>query len=138
MDFIAKLEELSGHEDVLTVSREVNELRGKFDDYVLEEERKFQVSQLEEEKVEVEGIEGEAGEDAQPQDIPKIAEPETDFGKEAFYTLFDAFKVRRKEAVDAKNAILTENLRQKKELIARLQKVVTSEEIIGAAFAAFK
>ncbi|MCJ8289861.1 MAG: DUF349 domain-containing protein [Crocinitomicaceae bacterium] len=140
MDFIAKLEELSGHEDVLTVSREVNELRGKFDDYVLEEERKLQVSQLEEEKVEVEveGIEGEAGEDAQPQDIPKIAEPETDFGKEAFYTLFDAFKVRRKEAVDAKNAILTENLRQKKELIARLQKVVTSEENIGAAFAAFK
>lgn len=121
MDFIAKLEELSGHEDVLSVSRDVNELRGKFDDYVLEEERKFQVSQLEAE---------EKGE--------TVPELEGDFGKDAFYTLFDAFKVRRKEASDAKKALLAENLRQKRELIARLQKVVTSEENIGAAFAAFK
>ena len=80
MDFIAKMEELSAQEDVLTVSREVNELRGKFDDYVLEEERKFQVSQLEAEES------GEA-----------IPEQETDFGKEAFYALFDAYKVRRKK-----------------------------------------
>lgn len=127
MDFIAKMEELSGHEDVLTVSREVNELRGKFDDYVLEEERKFQVSQLEAEEA-----------NAQQQDLPKITEPETDFGKEAFYALFNAYKVRRKEASDAKKAVLAENLRQKRELIERLQKVVTSEENIGAAFAAFK
>lgn len=121
MDFIAKLEELSAHEDALTVSREINELRGKFDDYVLEEERKFQVSQLEAE---------ESGE--------TVPEQEGDFGKEAFYSLFDAYKVRRKEAKDAKTAILSDNLRQKRELIARLQKVVTSEENIGAAFAAFK
>lgn len=121
MDFIAKLEELSAHEDALAVSRELNELRGKFDDYVLEEERKFQVSQLEAE---------ESGE--------SIPELEGDFGKEAFYALFDAYKVRRKAAKDAKTAILTENLRQKRELITRLQKVVTSEENIGAAFAAFK
>ena len=120
-DFIAKMEELSGHEDVLTVSREVNELRGKFDDYMLEEERKFQVSQL------------EAEERGEP-----VPEQEGDFGKEAFYALFDAYKVRRKEASDAKKALLTENLRQKRELIERLQKVVTSEENIGAAFAAFK
>ena len=121
MDFIAKMEELSAQEDVLTVSREVNELRGKFDDYVLEEERKFQVSQLEAEES------GEA-----------IPEQEGDFGKEAFYSVYDAYKVRKKEAIDARNAIETENLRQKKELITRLQNVVTSEENIGAAFAAFK
>ena len=121
MDFIAKMEELSAQEDVLTVSREVNELRGKFDDYVLEEERKFQVSQLEAEES------GEA-----------IPEQEGDLGKEAFYTVYDAYKARKKEAIDARNAIENENLRQKKELITRLQKVVTSEENIGAAFAAFK
>lgn len=121
MDFIAKMEELSAQEDVLTVSREVNELRGKFEDYVLEEERKLQVSQLEAE---------ERGE--------TIPEQEGDFGKEAFYAIYDAYKARKKEAIDARNAVETENLRQKKELIARLQKVVTSEENIGAAFAAFK
>lgn len=121
MDFIAKLEELSAHEDALKVSREMNELRGKFDDYVLEEERKVQVAQLEAE---------EKGE--------SIPENDSDFGKEAFYALFDAYKVRRKDAKDAKTALLAENLRQKRELITRLQKVVTSEENIGAAFAAFK
>ncbi|MDG1331548.1 MAG: DUF349 domain-containing protein [Crocinitomicaceae bacterium] len=121
MDFIAKMEELSAQEEVLTVSREVNELRGKFDDYVLEEERKFQVSQLEAEE------RGEA-----------IPEQEGDFGKEAFYAVYDAYKARKKEAIDARNSIETENLRQKKELITRLQNVVTSEENIGAAFAAFK
>lgn len=121
MDFIAKLEELSAQEDVLAVSRDVNELRGKFDDYLLEEERKFQVSQLEAEE------RGEA-----------IPEQEGDFGKEAFYTVYDAYKTRKKAAIDSRNAIETENLRQKRELISRLQKVVTSEENIGAAFAAFK
>lgn len=120
-DFIAQLEELSTQEDVLAVSREVNELRGKFDDYVLEEERKLQVSQLEAE---------ERGE--------TIPEQESDFGKEAFYQLYDDYKTRKKAAVAARNAIETENLRQKRELISRLQKVVTSEENIGAAFAAFK
>ncbi|NVK64722.1 MAG: DUF349 domain-containing protein [Flavobacteriales bacterium] len=120
-DFIAQLEELSAHEDVLAVSRDVNELRGKFDDYILEEERKFQVSQLEAEE------RGEA-----------VPEMEGDFGKEAFYQLYDAYKTRKKAAIDARNAIESENLRQKRELITRLQKVVTSEENIGAAFASFK
>ena len=127
MDFIAKLEELSAHEDALKVSREVNELRGKFDDYVLEEERKVQVAQLE--TVEAEG---------QQHDETRIAEQESDFGKEAFYAIYNAYKERRKTAKEAKTAILADNLRQKRELITRLQKVVTSEENIGAAFAAFK
>lgn len=121
MDFIAKLEELSAHEDALTVSREINELRGKFDDYVLEEERKVQVAQL------------EAEESGEP-----VVETDSDFGKEAFYALFDVYKERRKAVKEAKTAEQNENLRQKRELIARLQKVVTSEENIGAAFAAFK
>ncbi len=127
MDFIAKLEELSAHEDALKVSREVNELRGKFDDYVLEEERKVQVAQLE--TVEAEG---------QQHDETRIAEQESDFGKEAFYAIYNAYKERRNTAKEAKTAILADNLRQKRELITRLQKVVTSEENIGAAFAAFK
>jgi hypothetical protein len=146
MDFIAKLEELSAQENVLSVSKEVNELRSKFDDYVLEEERKVQVAQLEAEKVESDPEEEvEAGPEAEVEAetnvkpvVESTEESDNDLGKAAFYVLFDAFKVRRKAAVEAKNNLLAENLRLKRELIARLQKVVTSEENIGAAFAAFK
>ena len=44
--FIEELEKLAQNEDVLMVSREVNELKGRFEDYVLEEERKNQVALL--------------------------------------------------------------------------------------------
>ena len=138
MDFIAKLEELSAQENVLSVSKEVNELRSKFDDYVLEEERKVQVAQLEAEKVESDPEEEVEAETNVKPVVESTEESDNDLGKAAFYVLFDAFKVRRKAAVEAKNNLLAENLRLKRELIARLQKVVTSEENIGAAFAAFK
>lgn len=121
MDFIAKLKELAESEDVLAVSRDVNELRSKFDDYVLEEERKFQVSQLEAE---------EKGE--------TVPELDTDFGKEAFYEVFDVYKGRRKAVVDERNAVESKNLTEKRGLINRLREIVSSEENIGAAFAAFK
>lgn len=121
LDFIARLKELAANEDVLSVSRDVNELRSKFDDYVLEEERKFQVSQLEAE---------DRGEE-----IPTL---ETDFGKEEFYTLFDAYRTARKEKADEKKAIQSKNLGQKRALIKRLSEIVTTEENIGAAFGAFK
>ena len=121
LDFIARLKELAANEDVLSVSRDVNELRSKFDDYVLEEERKFQVSQLEAE---------ERGEE-----VPTL---ETDFGKEEFYTLFDAYRTARKEKSDEKKAIQSKNLGQKRALIKRLSEIVTTEENIGAAFGAFK
>ncbi len=119
--FIEQLQELVANEDVLAVSRDVNDLRSKFDDYVLEEERKFQVAQLEAE---------EKGEDAPVQ--------EGDFGKQAFYELFDAYKLKRKSAAEEKKAYELKNLGDKRVLIRRLSEVVTSEENIGAAFASFK
>ena len=44
-EFIEKLKELTSAEDVLEVSKEVSELRTKFEDYVLEEERKIYKTQ---------------------------------------------------------------------------------------------
>ena len=44
--FIEELEKLAQNEDVLMASREVNELKVRFDDYILEEERKDQVALL--------------------------------------------------------------------------------------------
>jgi len=120
-NFIEKLKELTSQEDVLAVQSEVNELRSKFDDYVLEEERKLQVSQLEAQ---------EKGEE--------IPEAESDFGKEEFYTIFNEYKERRKAASEEKKANEEKNLQAKKSLIKRLQDVITNEENIGAAFASFK
>ncbi len=121
MDFIAALKEFTEQEDVLSVSRDVNELRGKFDDYVLEEERKFQILELDAE---------EKGE-SKP-------EMQGDFGKEAFYVIYNIHKTERKRIIDERNAAEAENLKAKRALIERLQGVVTSEENIGAAFGAFK
>lgn len=120
-DFIDKLTELAGAEDLLSVASELKELRSKFEDYVLEEERKLQVAQLEAE---------ETGE--------SIPEVEGDFGKEEFYTLYNAVNDKRKALKESKTAEETTNLQAKKSLINKLQDVITKEENIGAAFAAFK
>jgi len=120
-EFIERLKELAANEDVMSVSQEVNELRSKFADYILEEERKAQVAKLEAE---------EKGEE--------VPETENDFGKEAFYEIYDAYKVARKAAVDALRAVEESNLQQKRGLIAKLKDVVQNEENIGAAFASFK
>ena len=47
MAFLDELKTLTANENVLSVGRDVNELRTRFDDYVLEEERKKQVAVLE-------------------------------------------------------------------------------------------
>lgn len=120
-EFIDRLKELAANEDVMAVSQDVNDLRSKFADYVLEEERKVQVAKLEAQ---------EKGEE--------VPESENDFGKEAFYEIYDAYKAARKAAVDELKAIEERNLQQKRGLIAKLKDVVQNEENIGAAFAAFK
>ena len=40
LEFIEKLTELTENKDLLAVGRDVSELRVKFEDYILEEERK--------------------------------------------------------------------------------------------------
>ena len=49
-EYIDQLITLTESEEVLSVSKSVNELRSKFDDYVLEEERKQQIAQIEAEE----------------------------------------------------------------------------------------
>lgn len=119
--FIETLNELTSNEDVTSVAGDVAELRSKFEDYILEEERKFQVSQL------------EAQENGQP--VPEL---DTDFGKEEFYAVYNEFQDKRKALLAEKKAFEDKNLGQKKALIARLNDVILNEENIGAAFAAFK
>lgn len=120
MNFIEELKKLTESEDLIAVSRDVSELKLKFEDYVLEEERKVQVAQLEAQ---------EKGEEAPEQD--------GDFGKAEFYEIYNAYRTKKKEIVDAQKAEETKNLGLKRALIKKLQDLVSNEENIGAAFASF-
>jgi hypothetical protein len=122
MAFLDELKMLTANENALSVSRDVNELRTRFEDYVLEDERKKQVAVLEA-KANGENVEFER---------------EDDPIKDEFYTVFSEYKERRSAAVAVKNASQAESLRQKKSLIARLREVIEKEENIGAAFSAYK
>jgi hypothetical protein len=122
MAFLEELKTLTANENPLSVSRDVNELRTRFEDYVLEDERKKQVAVLEA-KANGESVEFER---------------EDDPIKDEFYTVFSEYKERRSAAVALKNASQAESLRQKKALIARLGDVIEKEENIGAAFSAYK
>lgn len=120
--FLNELKELVENQDVMAVSRNVNELRTRFEDFLLEEDRKKQVAVLEAR---------ERGEKAE-------FEQEIDPIRNEFFEIYSAYKAKRSEAVAEKKSIQNECLKQKRALISRLKTVVESEENIGAAFGEFK
>lgn len=120
--FIEALKELTAREDILKVGKKVNELRTKFEDFLLEEGRLRQVAQLE-------ALDkGETPEE----------EPTSDPIKDEFYDIYTVFKAKRKEIIDAKNKEEDENFKKKKALITKLKAIVEEEENIGNAFKAHK
>jgi hypothetical protein len=120
--FLDELKVLVANEDKLSIGRDVNELRTRFDDFVLEDERKKQVAVLEA-KENGENIEYEREEDPI---------------RNEFYEVYKEFKSAWSLALDSKKAIQSENLKQKRSLIARLKDLIANEEHIGAAFNAYK
>lgn len=120
--FIEDLKQLAANEDLLAVGREVSELKTKFDDFILEEERKFQVAQLE----------------AQDKGETLESDGEIERLKEAFYDVYADFKQRKKALIEARNAEEADNLKKKSALITRFKEVVANEENIGIAFFAHK
>lgn len=125
LNFIEELNSLTTNEDVLSVSRDVNDLRSKLEDYILEEERKIQVAQL------------VAEEKQEPVDVSVEANVEAILQlKESFYEIYNAYREKRKAASEEKKATESKNLAEKNALIKQLKEVVSSEENIGAAFAA--
>jgi hypothetical protein len=119
--WIVELKDLTQKEDALAISREVNELKSRFEDYILEEERKVQVASMEakETGVELESI------DFRPL-------------KDAFYEVYNEYKARRKVMIDARNLLESENLTLKRNLINRLKEVIEKEENIGIAYSSYK
>lgn len=119
--WIIELTKLAQNEDALSVSRDVNELKSHFEDFILEEERKDQVASMEAKEKE------------------EVFES-TDFRplKDAFYVVYSEYKERRKAKIDERNNLETENLKLKRALITRLKEVIEKEENIGAAYTAYK
>tara|TARA_B100000508_G_scaffold140085_2_gene140044 strand:+ start:59884 stop:61587 length:1704 start_codon:yes stop_codon:yes gene_type:complete len=121
-EFIEALTELTDQEDIIQAGRKVNELRTAFEDYILEETRKYQVAEL------------------------KAKEDNAEFNeedwitplKEEFYSIYGPFKEKRKELIDSIRKEEEENLRKKRSLINQLKAVIEDEENIGAAFAKHK
>jgi hypothetical protein len=118
---LESLKNLVQQEDALAVAREVSELRNHFEDVVLEEDRQFQVKQL------------EAQEKGEP-----VEERGDDAVREEFYKLYNEFRDRKGGLQKAKKEAEESNLRRKKVLLERLKDVVEKEENIGAAMTAYK
>ena len=119
--FVSKLQTLIDQEDLLNLGREAQDLKTRFDDFILEEERKDQVNALNA---------AESGEVYENLDFSPL--------KQAFYELYDAFKTKRNQQKTLKEALEKENLKLKRSLITRLQEVIENEENIGVAYNAQK
>lgn len=118
---LESLKSLTQQEDVLSVAREVSEIRSKFEDVVIEEDRQFQIKQLEAQ---------ERGETPEEQTEDLI--------RKAFYELYGEFREKRNAAQRAKKESEEANLRKKRSLIERLKEVIEKEENIGAALGLYK
>ncbi|PKR79743.1 hypothetical protein CW751_13540 [Brumimicrobium salinarum] len=121
-EFIDALNALVTKEDLLSVGREVKELRTQFEDYLIEATRQFQIAELEAK---------DKGEEFTQEDWMTPL-------KEEFYAIYSPFAEKRKTIIAAKRAEEDENLKKKRALINQLKSVVETEENIGAAFSAHK
>ena len=86
--FVSELAALINQEDLLNLGREAQELKTRFDDFILEEERKDQVNALNA---------AESGETYENQDFSPL--------KQAFYELYDAFKTKRNQQKGLKESL---------------------------------
>jgi hypothetical protein len=120
-ELLEELVALTANEDVFSVAREINELKVRFDDAIIEMERLDQIAQLEA---------AEKEEEYEPKDIRSL--------RKAFNEEYNGFRDKLKVQSDLRNAQENENLKQKNELITRLNKVIQEEENIGSALNAYK
>jgi hypothetical protein len=121
-EFIEQLKALTAQEDLLAVSREVNELKAKFEDFCIEEERLKQVAFLEAQ---------EKGEATEEERVP-------DPLKDEFYQIYSTFRDQKTAVSTAQKLEHESNLRHKRSLIDRLKTLISEEENIGVAVGTYK
>lgn len=123
VDFIEQLKALVDTEEVLAVSREVNELKARFEDFHIEQERLRQVAVLE----------------AQENDLT-LEEEDGSLKtlKDEFYGIYSDFKNKKATASASRKLEQEANMRLKKNLIERLRTLISEEENIGVAISSYK
>jgi len=112
---------LCQQEDLLQLGRTASEIKQNFEDQLIELERQEQVKRLEA---------NDAGETYEEVDYKPF--------KEAFFEAYGHFVTQRKAQQQLQQTLEAQNLRLKKDLIARLKEVIDNEEKIGTAFQAYK
>ncbi len=117
-EFLEKLKALTANEDVLSVNREVNELKTQFEDFTIEEERKRQVAFLENSENEEKMFE------------THIA----DAVKDEFYEVFNAFKEKKNAVLKQQKTEQDSNYAIKRSLLERLRNLIENEENIKTAY----
>lgn len=122
IEFVNRLKDFLSNEDVLAVSRDVNDLRSSFEDFCIEEDRLHQVALL------------EAQDRGEEVDFTKQPDPI----KDEFYSLFSEYKEKRTALATAQKLEQEANLRLKKNLIDRLKTLISEEENIGVAVSTYK
>ncbi|MEN9699597.1 MAG: hypothetical protein RLZZ301_795 [Bacteroidota bacterium] len=118
---IDQLQQLSTQEDLTGLGREASQLKLTFEDQLLELERQEQVKRLDAEAA------GTSYEEIEYNEL-----------RLAFQETYASFVEKRKAQVQLQTALENENLKQKKQLIARLKEVIDNEEKIGTAFQSYK
>ena len=122
-EIISKIKELTQQDVVLPLSEEFKTLTDKFYALLREEEHAWEIKKLE--RI-------EAGEK------PEAIEKPVDEGFEEFKTVTAEFKTKRQAEIDAKKEVEAQNLKAKKDLIAKLKNLVDNEEHIGRAIGAVR
>jgi hypothetical protein len=133
IQFLERIKTLAANEDVMSVNTEINELKSKFQDFLIEEERKFRVASLETQLV------------SEDDSIPEVMHvefensyEEIDPIKEEFYAIYSEFRNKKAAFASAQKLEQEANLRVKQNLIEKLRSLIQHEENIGVAVSSYK
>ena len=133
IEFLERIKTLAANEDVMSVNTEINELKSKFQDFLIEEERKVQVASLEAQLV--------SEDDSTPEVIHvggENSEEEIDPIKEEFYAIYSDFRNKKAAFASAQKLEQEANLRLKQNLTEKLRNLIQHEENIGVAVSTYK
>lgn len=145
IELIDRLKAILSETDLLAFNKEANEIKAKYVHLQVAEEDAHKTD-------EGQADENESDEAADVVDTEDtvvdtkeavveevaVVHIEADPLDEEFDALFNDFRARHKEQLDAKRAVEQTNLEAKEALILRLKKLIHEEENIGSAFAAQK
>jgi DNA repair exonuclease SbcCD ATPase subunit len=142
-ELIGKLESLLEQEEIESLSEQVESLKASYEAlFKAEEENDPEDVNTEEEPTEAEESEEQPSESTEPSDSepeqPIESARDLDEDDKRFKHLVDTYNQKVNELRKARLAEEKKNLEKKREIIARLDELISQEENIGVAFNSFK